>query len=79
MAERGSTKHGPELDDEMKHETEGMIDGTQPDHVEEFRQTEGMPDDTDSEEVEDAAGMTGAEVDDELPWDENPGSGGQGS
>ncbi|MFC7374665.1 hypothetical protein ACFQS2_13365 [Brachybacterium sp. GCM10030267] len=77
MIQRGSDKNGPNLDDELKHETSGMVDGTQPDHVEEFRQTEPMPDDTDADEVEDAAGMTGNEVDAELVWEEdseNPGA-----
>ena len=46
--ERGSTKHGPMLDDELKHETEGMMRSGQPAHAEEFRETEGVvPDDTD--------------------------------
>lgn len=71
MSERGSSKHGPNLDDELKHETDGLVDGMQPDHVEEFRQTEGMPDDTDSDEVQDAANMTGNEVDADLPWEED--------
>lgn len=54
MAERGNTKHGQQLDDQMKHETEGMVRGNQPAHVEDHRQTEPFPDDTDSQEVQDA-------------------------
>ncbi|WP_249354486.1 hypothetical protein [Glutamicibacter sp. V16R2B1] len=54
MAERGNTKHGSNLDDQMKQETEGMVKGKQPDHVEAHRQTEPFPDDTDPQEVQDA-------------------------
>ncbi|HEV7168879.1 MAG TPA: hypothetical protein VGN49_13030 [Micrococcaceae bacterium] len=60
MAERGSTKHGPGLDDQMKHETDGMVKGNQPAHVEEFRETDPFPDDTDSPEVWEASRQTGA-------------------
>jgi hypothetical protein len=52
MAERGNTTHGQELDDQMKHETQGMVRGNQPAHAEEFRETEPFPDDTDPEEVQ---------------------------
>ena len=58
MAERGNTKHGQHLDDEMQQETEGMIKGKQPAHVEEGRETEPLPDDTDPAEVQDAAKPT---------------------
>lgn len=51
-AERGNTKHGPELDDEMKHETQGMVQGHGRPHAEPFRESEPLPDDTDSEEVQ---------------------------
>jgi len=45
MAERGSDKHGPALDEEMKHEVQGMVQGRpQPTHVEEWRQTESLDD-----------------------------------
>ncbi|GER22398.1 hypothetical protein NCCP1664_08950 [Zafaria cholistanensis] len=54
MAERGSDKHGSELDDQMKHEVDGALKGVQPAHREEFRQSEPFPDDTDPEEVQDA-------------------------
>lgn len=50
-AERGNTKHGPKLDDVMKQETQGMVQGHGRPHVEPFRETEPLPDDTDSEEV----------------------------
>jgi hypothetical protein len=54
MAERGNTTHGQNLDDQMKHETQGMVRGNKPAHAEEFRETEPFPDDTDSEEVQSA-------------------------
>lgn len=54
MAERGNTKHGSNLDDQMKHETQGAVQGNQPAHAEEFRETEPFPDDTDPAEVRDA-------------------------
>jgi hypothetical protein len=54
MAERGSDKHGPHLDDQMKHEDQALIQGNQPPHAEEWRDTEPLPDETDSEEVRDA-------------------------
>ncbi|REE96310.1 DUF2795 domain-containing protein [Thermomonospora umbrina] len=37
---RDSSKHGPRLDDEMQHETQGMVRGGGPTHTEEWRQTE---------------------------------------
>ncbi|KHL04511.1 hypothetical protein [Sinomonas humi] len=66
MIERGSNKHGPQLDDEMKHEDQGTIRSGRPGHVEDFRQTEPFPDDTDSPETRaamehGAAGGSGAE------------------
>jgi hypothetical protein len=45
MAEK-SGKHGPRLDDEMKHETEGLVRGDGPSHAEEF--TDPEPVDTDT-------------------------------
>ncbi|MGN7251494.1 MULTISPECIES: hypothetical protein [unclassified Arthrobacter] len=54
MAERGNTKHGQHLDDKMQQETQGMVKGNQPAHVEEWRETEPFPDDTDTAEVQDA-------------------------
>lgn len=54
MAERGSDKHGSELDDQMKHEAESGLKGTKPSHLEESRETEPFTDDTDSDEVRDA-------------------------
>ncbi|SEG93152.1 Protein of unknown function [Thermomonospora echinospora] len=37
---RDSAKRSPRVDDELKHETEGMIRGGGPTHVEEWRQPE---------------------------------------
>jgi hypothetical protein len=54
MAERGNTTHGPTLDDKMKQETQGMVQGNQPAHAEELRETEPFPDDTDPTEVQEA-------------------------
>ncbi len=54
MAERGSDKHGPELDEQMKQEAEGGIKGVKPSHREEFRQSEPFTDETDPTDVQDA-------------------------
>jgi hypothetical protein len=54
MAERGNTKHGQDLDDQMKHETQGVVHGNQAAHVEEGRETEPFVDDTDSPEIQEA-------------------------
>lgn len=54
MAERGNTKHGPILDEELKHETQGAVHANQPPHAEEWRETEPFPDDTDPAEVQKA-------------------------
>jgi Protein of unknown function (DUF2795) len=37
---RDSAKHGPRLDEEMRHETEGMIRGGGQTHAEEWKETE---------------------------------------
>lgn len=58
MVERGSTKHGRELDEQIEHETSGMTAGNQPAHVEEHRETEAYADDSDPQEVQDAARLT---------------------
>jgi hypothetical protein len=54
MAERGNTKHGPILDDELKNETQGAVHANQPPHAEEWRETEPFPDDTDPAEIQEA-------------------------
>lgn len=51
--QRGNTKHGPRLDEELEQETRGMVQGhAGAAHVEPFRETEPLPDDTDAPEVE---------------------------
>ncbi|MFS0866485.1 hypothetical protein AB3M83_04005 [Microbacterium sp. 179-B 1A2 NHS] len=51
--ERGNTKHGPRLDEEMEQETRGMVQGQGgAAHVEPFRETEPLPDDTDPDETQ---------------------------
>ncbi|MBK0419639.1 hypothetical protein JD276_11405 [Leucobacter sp. CSA1] len=53
-AERGNTKHGPELDEQMEQESRGMVQGHGRPHAEPFRETEPLPDDTDAEDVVEA-------------------------
>ena len=50
-SQRGNTKHGPQLDDQMEQETRGMVQGHGSPHAEPFRETEPLPDDTDDEDV----------------------------
>lgn len=50
--QRGNTKHGPNLDEQMEQETRGMVQGHGSAHAEPFRETEPLPDDTDEAEVE---------------------------
>jgi hypothetical protein len=45
MADK-SGKHGPRLDDELKHETEGMFRGRGPTRAEEFKDPEPVDTDT---------------------------------
>lgn len=56
MVERGNTKHGSELDEQMKHEVEDALQARQPNHVEEHRQTEPWVDDTDAPAVRSSDG-----------------------
>jgi len=51
-SQRGNTKHGPQLDDQMEQETRGMVQGHGSAHAEPFRETEPLPDDTDDSSVE---------------------------
>lgn len=53
--ERGSTKHGPRLDDEMQHESEGMLRSGQPNRVEPHRETEAARPDPDAADGTDQA------------------------
>lgn len=50
-AQRGNTKHGPNLDEQMEQETHGLVRGHGDPHAEPFRETEPMPDDTDDPTV----------------------------
>lgn len=67
MSERGNTTHNPRLDDELAHETQSIVQGHGPSHVEEFRQTEPLPDDTDDAETQAASGIDGGLVDADDP------------
>lgn len=67
MSERGSSKHGPRLDEQLRHEDQPIVQGHGPSHVEEWREAEGVPDDTDSPEVERAYRMRGEQVDAAAP------------
>ncbi|WP_214412296.1 DUF2795 domain-containing protein [Sphaerisporangium fuscum] len=42
--ERGSSKHGPRLDEEIKHETEGLVRGGGTSHAEEWKEPEPVQD-----------------------------------
>jgi hypothetical protein len=43
--ERGSNKHGPNVDDELKHEVEGLVRGAHSTHAEEWADPEAPGDD----------------------------------
>jgi hypothetical protein len=45
MQDDRSDKHGPKLDDEMRHETQGMVRGGHATHAEEFTEPEPISDD----------------------------------
>ncbi len=67
-SQRGNTKHGPQLDEQMEQETRGMVQGHGSPHAEPFRETEPLPDDTDAESTErifrnDEAGEHATEAD----------------
>jgi hypothetical protein len=68
MAERGSDKHGPRLDEQLEHELDGMLRGEGPTHAEEWRDPEPAGEDQPAvggAEGRDGAappGMTGDEV-----------------
>ncbi|UKA66911.1 hypothetical protein LFT44_00240 [Arthrobacter sp. FW306-05-C] len=68
MAERGNTTHGQNLDDQMKHEAQGVVQGNQPAHAEEWRETEPFPDATDPAEVREALNPVASP--DPLPTEE---------
>jgi hypothetical protein len=73
MAERGNTTHGPNLDDQLKHETGGLIQGNRPTRAEEWRETETVDDggNDDDNAVGDARpGYDGGAVADDGPLTE---------
>lgn len=51
-----SDKHSPKLDDEIAHETQGMVRGGHPTHAEEFKETEPFSDDAPADPTRAAAG-----------------------
>ncbi|MDQ0261105.1 hypothetical protein [Sinomonas atrocyanea] len=51
MIERGSNKHGPELDEQMKHEVEEEVRGGLPSGDQDWQNPEPFPDDTDDVET----------------------------
>lgn len=60
MTDRGNTTHRPELDEQLAHEAQSIVQGHGSNaHVEEFRQSEPVPDDTDSAETVAASGYAG--------------------
>jgi hypothetical protein len=62
--QRGNTKHGPRLDEQMEQETRGMVQGHGAPHTEPFRENEPLPDDTDDAAVESAFRHDAGEEDD---------------
>ena len=69
MTDRGNSTHGPELDDQLAHEAQSIVQGHGSNaHVEEFRQSEPVPDDTDGPETVAASGYDG-ELEGELQDD----------
>lgn len=69
--ERGSDKHGPMRDDQLKHETEGLVRSGHSTHAEEWKDPEPVGEDQpDADRAPDTAlhggtpsGMDGADVD----------------
>lgn len=47
MAERGNTTHGPHVDDQLKHETQGLVQGGHPTRAEDWREAETIDDGVD--------------------------------
>ncbi len=77
MAERGSSKHGPILDEKMQQETRGLQNAGQSPHVEDWRETEPVPDETDSPEIQEAFARGQSDTDsqaDEDPLTDGPGN-----
>ncbi len=60
MTDRGNTTHSPEVDEQLAHEAQSIVQGHGSNaHVEEFRQSEPVPDDTDGPETVAASGYAG--------------------
>ena len=65
--ERGNTKHGPVRDEELAHETEGMVRADpQPAHTEEWRQPEPVDDPRELFDAENAQAEEAIELRSEL-------------
>ncbi|MEV7632716.1 hypothetical protein AB0N64_09930 [Microbacterium sp. NPDC089318] len=69
-AQRGNATHGPNLDEQLKQESRGMVQGHGAPHAEPFRETEPLPDDTDPAEVQDAFERSGPEIGDATEDDD---------
>ncbi|WP_051940959.1 hypothetical protein [Phaeacidiphilus oryzae] len=69
--DRGSSKHGPALDDEMARETEGLVRSGRHTRAEEWHDPEPPDDEEDAESAE-GAPLAGSEESDE---DEGAGPG----
>jgi hypothetical protein len=54
-----SAKHGPHIDDEIRHETEGLQRASRPTHAEEWKETEPVEDDKDRDPT--SAGLANRE------------------
>ncbi|MBO0982077.1 hypothetical protein [Microbacterium sp. SD291] len=73
--QRGNTKHGPNLDEQMEQESRGMVQGHGSPHAEPFRESEPLPDDTDQDDVERAFrhdGPEAEEADEDRPDADRP-------
>jgi hypothetical protein len=57
--ERGSDKHGPALDDQMKHEVEGTVRGQRGSHAEDWREPEPSGEDQPDVDAAPNASLTG--------------------
>lgn len=57
--DRGSDKHNPKLDDQLKHETEGLVRSGHETHAEEWREPEPSGDDQPHSDLAPHATLTG--------------------
>lgn len=62
MIERGSSKHGPELDEQMKREVEDAERGGRPSHSQEWPETEPFTEETTETEAVPSAGGEASEA-----------------